>query len=253
MSIFYKKFFSRVYMDQETGDGRSSAAGAAPDMQAQIDAAVSTAVSGLKAKNQELLGALKSQKEMLARFDGINPDAVRTMISRFANDEEAGLIAAGRIDEVFNKRSERMKANFEKETQAERQAREVAEARASKFSQRVLENAIRVHAVEAGIHPLAVEDALYRAKGTFQLDDDGNAVAVEGVLGKGGKPLQLKEWLGDMKERAPHWFPAGGSGGGAQQSRGGSGGDKTMSRSQFDNLGPQQKSETIRAKVRIVD
>ena len=33
---------------------------------------------------------------------------------------------------------------------------------------------------------------------------------------KDGKPLTLKEWYGDMRDKAPHWFPAQ-SGGGSQQ------------------------------------
>ena len=95
----------------------------------QIDAAVNAAVAGLKAKNTELLGTLKERQEALKRFDGIDPDAVRNIISKFANDEEAALIAKGEIDKVLNNRTERMKAGFERETQAERAKREAAEAR----------------------------------------------------------------------------------------------------------------------------
>lgn len=188
------------------------------DIQAQIDAAVQTAVTGLKNKNTELIGSLKATKESLSRFDGIDPDAVRNILSKFANDEEAGLIASGKIDEVLNKRTERMKAGFEKETQTERAAREAAEQRANKFSKRVLENGIRAEAAVAGIHQFAIEDALYRAGAIFILDEEGNPTAVEGAFGKDGKPLTLKEWFGDMREKAPHWFPARMLGGGAVES-----------------------------------
>lgn len=260
--MFIRKLMGHagVFMNQagdegSAGGGAGGAGGAAiaPEVQAMIDAAVNNAVTGLKSKNQELLGTLKSQKENLARFDGIDPEAVRGILSKFANDEEAGLIAAGKIDEVLNKRTERMKAGFEKETQTERQAREAAEARANKFSQRVLENAIRAQAGDAGIHPHAVEDALFRAKGTFALDEDGNAVAAEGAFGKDGKPLTLKEWFGDMKEKAPHWFPATGSGSGAQQSKGGSSGGKTITRAQFDALSPVERVRTVREKTTVTD
>jgi hypothetical protein len=207
--------FARFNVAEGEGGGGASDA---PDIQAQIDAAVATAVGGLKTKNSELLGSLRAAKESLTKFDGIDPDAVRNILSKFANDEEAGLIAAGKIDEVLTKRTERMKAGFEKETQTERAAREAAEARANKFSKRVLENGIRSEAAAAGLHQFAIEDALFRASTTFALDDDGNPAAVEGAFGKDGKPLTLKEWFSDMKEKAPHWFPAKASGGGAQQS-----------------------------------
>lgn len=233
------------------GEGGGSGEGGA-DVQAQIDAAVSAAVSGLKAKNGELLGSQKALKESLARFDGIDPDAVRNILSKFASDEEAGLIAAGKIDEVLNKRTERMKAGYEKETQTERTAREASDARASKFSKRVLENGIRAEAAAAGLHQYAIEDALYRASTTFALDEDGNPAAVEGAFGKDGKPLTLKEWFGDMKEKAPHWFPAGGSGSGAGHGKATTGG-KTMTRSQFESLPPMDRAGAIKGGTVIVD
>ena len=146
-------------------DDAGGTGGGSPDVQAQIDAAVSAAVAGLKTKNAELLGSLRDTKDTLKRFDGIDPDAVRNIISKFANDEEAALIAKGEIDKVLNNRTERMKAGFERETQAERAKREAAEARAAKFSKRVLENGIRAEAAAAGLHQYAIEDALLRHQG----------------------------------------------------------------------------------------
>ena len=222
-------------------DDAGSTGGGSPDVQSQIDAAVSAAVAGLKAKNGELLGSLRETKESLKRFDGIDPDAVRNILSKFANDEEAALIAKGEIDKVLNNRTERMKAGFERETQAEKVKREAAEARAAKFSKRVLENGIRAEAAAAGLHQYAIEDALYRAGTTFALDDDGNPTAVEGAFGKDGKPLTLKEWFADMKDKAPHWFPAMASGSGASGSTGSGTGQKKLSRAQFDALGQSER------------
>jgi hypothetical protein len=222
-------------------DDAGGTGGGSPDVQSQIDAAVSAAVAGLKTKNAELLGSLRDTKDTLKRFDGIDPDAVRNIISKFANDEEAALIAKGEIDKVLNNRTERMKAGFERETQAERAKREAAEARAAKFSKRVLENGIRAEAAAAGLHQYAIEDALYRAGTTFTLDDEGNPAAVEGAFGKDGKPLTLKEWFADMKDKAPHWFPAMASGSGASGSGGAGVGQKKLSRAQFDALGQSER------------
>ncbi len=222
-------------------DDAGGTGGGSPDVQSQIDAAVSAAVAGLKTKNAELLGSLRDTKDTLKRFDGIDPDAVRNIISKFANDEEAALIAKGEIDKVLNNRTERMKAGFERETQAERAKREAAEARAAKFSKRVLENGIRAEAAAAGLHQYAIEDALYRAGTTFTLDDEGNPAAVEGAFGKDGKPLTLKEWFADMKDKAPHWFPAMASGSGASGSGGAGAGQKKLSRAQFDALGQSER------------
>lgn len=234
------------------GNGGGNEGGGAPDIQAQIAAAVEAAVGGLKTKNSELLGSLKAAKQEAARFEGIDPDAVRNILSKFANDEEAGLIAAGKIDEVLDKRTERMKAGFDKETLAERTKREAAEARADKFSRRVLENGIRSEAAAAGLHQYAIDDALLRAGSTFSLDDEGNPVAVEGAFGKDGKPLTLKEWFADMKDKAPHWFPANANGGGATHGNASAAG-KTMTRTQYEALSPTEQRAAFQAKIKIVD
>ena len=74
-------------------------------------------------------------------------------------------------------------------------------------------------ATKAGIHQHAIDDALLRARSMFRLNDDGQAVQFDQdgnvVIGKDGKtPFTPNEWLDGMKETAPHWFPAGNSGGG---------------------------------------
>jgi len=219
-----------------------------PDVQALID----QAVSGLKAKNSEILGTLKATKERLAAFEGIDPEGIKILLSKFSEDEDAALIKSGDIDKVISKRTERMKAGYEAETKAEREAREKAEARVQSFGKRVLENSIRAEAGAAGLHQFAVEDALYRAGSMFVIDDNGNPVAAEGVLGKDGKPLTLKEWFSDMKEKAPHWYPAKQSGSGAQGNNDGKGTSKTMTRAEFDALTPKGKMAASKSGISII-
>ncbi|UOO87486.1 hypothetical protein [Neisseria arctica] len=216
------------YCNTAHEDGVGSGAGGTPpetftaeEVEKLVSERLNEAVAGLKAKNGEVIGDNKKLKEQLAQFDGIDPAAVKAILQRFSDDEEAKLIAEGKIDEVLNKRTERMKTAHEKQL-AEMTAKvEAAEARAAKFTDRVLGDAIRAAGSEAGIHKTAFEDAIFRAKTVFDIDDDGNAVAKDGVFGKDGKPLTLKEWFGDMQESAPHWFPmpqgAGARGSGSSQ------------------------------------
>lgn len=235
MPIWKQRLLARLHKPQgddggEGGGGSGGGGSNADDTQAKIKAAVDEAVAGLKAKNSELLGKLKERDETIKRFDGIDPDAVRDVLKRFANDEEAGLIKAGKIDEVLNKRTERMQADFEKRLKEALTTAEQATKRAEAFQGRVLDDAIRAAAAKAGIHQHAIEDALFRARSMFALSEDGQAVQLgddgKPVLGKDGKtPFTPLEWLEGMKDKAPHWFPASASGGGAGAG-GGNGGGK---------------------------
>ncbi|MBM6442397.1 hypothetical protein JQF37_01990 [Pseudomonas sp. MIL9] len=239
----------------EGGDGGNGGGGGGsgpeitPELQAIIDARVGEAVTGLKTKNTELLGKLKATGDQLKSFEGIDPDAVRGILSKFASDEEAQLIAKGDIDTVLAKRADRMKAGFEKDLKLAQDAAANASSRTEKFASRVLKGEVVGAATEAGVHKFAMEDAMLAAARDFELDDDGNPVAREGKYGKDGKPLTLKEWFAEMKDSRPHWFPATGNGGGA--GHGGGNGSKVMTQSEFDALPAKQRAAAMEGGVSI--
>lgn len=216
-----------------------------PEIQTLIDARIKDSVSGLKTKNSELLGKLKERDENLKRFDGIDPDAVRGILKRFSDDEEAGLIANGKIDEVLDKRTERMRGDSDKKIKAAVERAEKAEALASKFTKRVLGDVIRSAALKTGVLATAADDIILRSQGVFTLNEDGEAVAIDKdgnpVMGKDGKtPLSPAEWAESLKDTAPHLWPAAeGSGAGGHKPGGGS-----LKRSQ---MSAKQKSDYIRA------
>lgn len=182
-----------------------------PELQAIIDARVNDAVSGLKAKNGELIGKLKDSSENLKRYDGIDPDAVRTILSKFASDEEATLLKAGKIDEVLAKRTERMQADHAKAIEKLQEKNKRESAKASKLAARTLSGAIKDAAIKAGALPEAMEDIVLRGGGLWKLNDDGDPVALNGdevVFGKDGKtPLTPSEWAESLRETAPHLWP----------------------------------------------
>ncbi|MBD8159227.1 hypothetical protein IFU23_14070 [Pantoea agglomerans] len=247
--MLFRNMFLKYYASaDENGDGGAPSGGEpeiTPEIQQLIDQRINSAVNGLKTKNSELLGTIKQQKDNLARFDGIDPDAVKTILQRFSDDEEAKLIAEGKIDDVLNKRTERLRADVDKQIKAANERAEKAEAFTKKFSDRVLGDAIRSAALKTGALPGAADDIILRARGTFTLNDDGEAVAIDGegnpVLGKDGKtPLSPLEWAESLKETAPHLFPqAEGTGAGGHRS--GAGG--ALKRSEMTS---QQKADYIR-------
>lgn len=162
----------------------------------------------------------KQIKDLTDKYKGIDPDQARQILSRFANDEEAQLIAAGKVDEVIEKRTEKLRTELQHQVEEANKGREASEARAKRYEQRVLDDQIRAAAMKAGVHSTAVEDALFRGRSMFSLDAEGRAVQLgddgKPVLGKDGKSaFAPEEWLTSMKDSAPHWFPAKNSGGGA--------------------------------------
>lgn len=196
-------------------------------------------------------------QEAMKAFEGIDPVKTRALLAKFDNEEEAALIAAGKVDDVIAKRMAKREADFQKQLEAARGEAEGAKKVASTFQSRVLDNHIRAAAAKAGIHAFAIEDALLRARAMFSLDDKGEAVQMGSdgspVLGKDGKtPFTPTEWLESMKETAPHWFPTTGSGGGAGGSGGAGAGGKTIRREAFDALPPAERAKVVKTHA-IVD
>jgi hypothetical protein len=213
---------------------------------AQIAAAVAKEVAGLKAKNEELLGKVKDSAAALKAFEGIDPVKTRELLARFENDDEAKLIAEGKISEVIARRTEKKDAETERLIREAKAEAESANKRALAFQGRVLDDAIRSAAAAAGLHKHAIDDALFRGRSMFTLDENGKAVQLnsdgEAVLGKDGKTaFSPTEWLDSMKETAPHWFPASASGGGASGKPAGAGSKD------FSHLPPTERMTAARA------
>ncbi|MCG7598875.1 hypothetical protein MHM84_03690 [Halomonas sp. McH1-25] len=180
-------------------------------------------------------------REMQKRYDGIDPDKTREMLSRLEQDEESKLIAEGKMDEVINQRTERMRAEHERQLTQLQQEAETAKTFADKFRGRVLSDEVRAAASEVGLIDTAARDAYLHAQTMFQVDDEGNVVAKEEAgFDANGKPLTLKSWLESMRDSAPHWFPVA-KGGGAPGSNGTRGSVKRSAMSAEDKYAYIQK------------
>ncbi len=195
----------------------------------------------------------KAAKELEEKFAGIDPVKVRELMSKLDQDGEQALIAAGKIDEVIAKRSEKMRADLQKQLDEAHGKATAAEERTKKYSQRVLDDRIK-DAVIGKVHVHAIKngDVMRAARELFVLDENGDAVQLgadgKPVLGKDGKtPFSPAEWIESMTEVAPHWFPNGASGGGASNNGSGAGNGKTMKRATFDALPASEKAAASKA------
>jgi len=210
----------------------------------KVQQAIDAEVAGLKTKNQELLGnnrKLKSEFDALkGQFDGLDVEAVKTMLQKAGQDEETRLIAEGKIEQVLERRTERLRSELDKALKTEQESRSKAEARAKALEARALGDVIRGAALEAGAEKSALDDFILRGSALWNLDGDGKAVAMQDgelVYGKDGKtPLSPKEWAESLRESAPHLFPrAQGAG-----LPGGGGGKATKPRSQMSAAEKQE-------------
>lgn len=173
-------------------------------------------VTGLKSKNSELLGLNKTIKtefeQFKGQFEGLDVEAVKSLLQRASQDEETKLIAEGKIDEVVSRRTERLRGDYDKQLQAERERAEKAEAFANRFKDKVLADSIREAALKAGALAEATDDIILRARNIFRLNEDGEPVAMDAdgevIYGKDGKtPLTPLEWAESLREAAPHLWP----------------------------------------------
>lgn len=190
-----------------------------PGVQALIDAAVEKAAK----KSEDALSAAAAEKaaletqlaELAETWKGLDPQAVKTIMARLETDEEAKLLAEGKMDEVLSRRTERLKADHGRQVAALEaklaDGEKHLDAARDTVKKLTVDGRLRQAAAELKLVPSAIDDALYRAMHVFSLDDDGNLRAEENgatVFGKDGKsPITPAEWLGDMREKAPHWFP----------------------------------------------
>src|SRR4030042_6836621 len=78
-------------------------------------------IKGLKsALDKEKISAKTKEKELTdfrAQYVGIDPVKIRELQAKFEGNEEAQLIAAGKIDEVINKRTEKWRLEEDRQKQ----------------------------------------------------------------------------------------------------------------------------------------
>lgn len=182
-----------------------------PEIQEAIKSQVEQAVSGLKTKNEELIGKIKTQTEQLKSFEGIDPERTREVLSKLEQDEDARLVAEGKLDEVVEKRVANMRKDYdgkynELTSQLEKEQGQVKAYKSKAISAEIVKSGSAV-----GVIPSALNDIILRAQGQFDMDEKGNVIAVdqEGNAiydADGQTPLSVENWVSSLKKDAPHLF-----------------------------------------------
>jgi hypothetical protein len=170
--------------------------------------------------------ALKKQlDDIAARYEGIDPDAVKTLLAEKAKLEDQKLLKEGEVEKLVESRTRSLKSDLEKQVAG------LATERDSLMSRLVeieINQGVTLAATKRGLRPTAIPDAVARARKVFQLvkgvptafEPDGKSVR----YGRDGvTPLTLDEWAEGLVTEAPHLFESSAGGGAVGHNSGGVG------------------------------
>jgi len=170
--------------------------------------------------------ALKKQlDDIAAKYEGIDPDAVKTLLAEKAKLEDQKLLKEGEVEKLVESRTRSLKSDLEKQVAG------LATERDSLMSRLVeieINQGVTLAATKRGLRPTAIPDAVARARKVFQLvkgvptafEPDGKSLR----YGRDGvTPLTLDEWAEGLVTEAPHLFESSAGGGAVGHNSGGVG------------------------------
>lgn len=176
---------------------------------------------------REERAAHKATKDKLAKF-GEDPDidAILEKLDGYEDLEarleagEGGKIDDDKIQEMVDARVARQLRPVERERDQLKSRNQELEGENGQLKTTInngtIESRLRELATEEKVVGSAMDDILFMGTHLFEVAEDGAIVAKEGVRGVEAG-ITPDVWLGDMKEKRPHWWPAsqgGGAGGG---------------------------------------
>ena len=164
----------------------------------------------------------KQVTDLLQRFDGIDPDAVRKMAAEKLRLEEQALLKAGETEKVIDARVKAARAELERGLNTLTMERDSLTQRLAAIQ---IDQAAVTEATKRGLRASAIPDLTARARNTFRLVNGvPQAVEADGTtvrVGKDGSPLSLGEWTESLVGAAPHLFEANSGSGAAGGGPGG--------------------------------
>lgn len=185
-------------------------------------------VTGLKAKNAELLAELKKRSDIVKQFEGLDAEEAKNALAQLSKIEEDKLLSKQKFDEVLAKRTK----EFEEKLAA-------AEQRNKQLFDTQAERDLHLALAKNGVRSDKIEDAaiVLRAKHIKAVED-------------GGKPVwrsmddtethDLDKFISGLTTSKADWFEARTQTGGGASGSGNNGGVK-----QDANLPPTARLEQL--------
>jgi hypothetical protein len=192
--------------------------------------------------------ALKKElEEFKARFDGIDPEAVRQLGAEKARLEEEQRLKEGKFQEVLETRLKNAKGEWDKERKTLTEDRDTLTSRLTAIQ---IDQGVLTVATKRGLRPTAIPDITARARTVFKLVNGApRAFEADGTTVRYGRdgvtPMTLEEWVDAQTSDAPHLFESNAGGGAAGNPAGGGTGShrsvKNPFRKETWNLTEQMK------------
>lgn len=203
-------------------------------LDAEVDA--HPKVGGLKtALQKEREGreaAAKEEKRLKALYGDLDPEKARAALAKELEQKDKELFDAGKMDELFAQKTDRMRKDHEGQVQTFQQQLTDADGRIKTLSGRLrtmmLDGGIRDAAIAAGVKPEHIDDVITRmtirgVEGVkWDLHDDEKIVALRSdgstQYGKdASKPMSIGEGLEVLRKTVSGFFTPS-TGGGATNS-----------------------------------
>lgn len=204
---------------------------------------------------------LKKLQETFAEFEGIDPKKAKDALKKMQSIKEQKLIAENKFEEVFQQRTERMRADHEAQVQAltanlEKESTSSKNLR-SKLSKHLIDDTLQ-KAITSVARPksTSMRDILSRGRDIWQLDEEKDVPIPRDRDGKiiygkeANSPMDVKEWAQNLVSEAPHLFESssgGGSGGSRQRVEGEREVSRDDARALSDNI-----EDIAKGKVRVI-
>lgn len=190
-----------------------------PRIQDYVRNQVSEQTTGLKNKNNELLGKLQNANGQLEGFGGLTPEQAaqaQQLFNILNGSEEAQMIKDGRIDEVIAKRIDKKEAEWTETNNSLQEKLNAATESGNKYKglyeTKILEDSFREECIKAGALPEAVGDILMRARQDgFTLGEDGKPELrnAEGnlVYDDKNRIITPERYVESLRQSNPYYWP----------------------------------------------
>lgn len=200
-----------------------------PEAKKKPSAAETKRLREFRNENIRLRREMEQLKNVLGDLTPEDLESMRAAANRVQDDEEKQLLNKGKFDEVLNRRIAALKAENEKLLKKVNDDLKTAKDRGEKLRTQLKRDRIVARVREEAeklkmrIPQTAIPDVDSRALNIFDLDEDGNVVALDGEdvrLNNEGKEFTTRDFVLSLVEDAPH-LVEGATGGDVKDGKGG--------------------------------